>query len=128
MQKLCEDRTGGGRVVEDCVFCKIAKGEIPTKVAYEDPEFVAFPDINPQAPVHLLVIPRSHFANLVEAVEKAPDLVSRLFAVVTKLAAKNDLTPEGFRVVCNNGRNGGQTVNHLHVHMLGGRFMGWPPG
>lgn len=112
----------------DCVFCKIASGEIPAKIAYKDSEFVAFHDINPQAPVHLLVIPKRHFADVVEATKAAPDLVSRLFSVVSKLAAEKDLMPEGFRVVCNTGPNGGQTVGHLHVHMLGGRFMGWPPG
>ncbi len=114
--------------MEECIFCKIVSGDIPAKILYKDDEFIAFSDINPQAPVHLLVIPKRHFDDLVEAEKKAPDLVSRLFAVVTKLAAERDLVSDGFRVVCNTGRNGGQTVKHLHVHVLGGRFMGWPPG
>jgi len=114
--------------VTDCVFCRIASGEIPAKKAYEDEEFLAFHDINPQAPVHLLVIPRRHFNDVVQAVKEQPELVARLFAVVSKVAAAQGLLPEGFRTVCNTGPNGGQTVGHLHVHVLGGRFMGWPPG
>ncbi len=116
------------RLVDDCVFCKIAAGEIPAKLVYSDSEFVAFSDINPQAPVHLLVIPKKHYADVVEAERKDPAMLSRLFSVITRLAAEQDLLPEGFRVVANTGPNGGQTVKHLHFHVLGGRFMGWPPG
>lgn len=115
-------------MADDCIFCKIARGEIPAKLIYQDDEFVAFPDINPQAPVHLLVIPRAHYANLAEAERTAPGLPGRLISVVVRLAEQNDLVSDGFRVVCNTGNKGGQTVKHLHFHVLGGRFMGWPPG
>jgi len=116
------------QVVEDCIFCKIAQGALPTKIVYQDDEFVAFSDINPQAPVHLLVIPKAHYADVTEAAKVEPGLISRLFSVIVRLAADVDLVPEGFRIVCNTGSNGGQTVKHLHFHVLGGRFMGWPPG
>ncbi len=112
----------------ECVFCKIIAGEIPAKLIYQDDEFVAFPDINPQAPVHLLVVPRAHCTDIIEAVKSDPELPGRLFAVIARLAKENGLVPDGFRVVCNTGNNGGQTVKHLHLHVLGGRFMGWPPG
>jgi len=115
-------------LAEECIFCKIAGGEIPAEFVYEDDEIVAFPDINPQAPVHVLVIPRRHYANVTEAAAQDPGLIGRLFTVITEVAKERDLTPEGFRVVCNTGPQGGQTVNHLHFHVIGGRFMAWPPG
>lgn len=110
------------------MFCKIASGEIPAKLLYQDDEFVAFADINPQAPVHLLVIPRTHYANIVEAQKADASLGGRMLSVVTRLAEEQGLSGQGFRVVCNTGNNGGQTVGHLHFHVLGGRFMSWPPG
>ncbi|MEW6032752.1 MAG: histidine triad nucleotide-binding protein [Bacillota bacterium] len=113
---------------QDCIFCKIAAGEIPAKTCYEDEEFLAFADINPQAPVHLLVIPRRHVADVAEAAATDPALIGRIFSVIERLARERGLVPDGFRVVCNTGPQGGQTVKHLHFHILGGRFMGWPPG
>jgi histidine triad (HIT) family protein len=115
-------------MAEDCVFCKIAAGEIPVKAVYEDDEIIAFPDINPQAPVHLLVIPRKHYADVTEATGADSGLIGRLFTTLTRVASEQDLVPEGFRIVVNTGPKGGQTVRHLHFHLLGGRFMGWPPG
>ncbi len=113
--------------MDDCVFCKIARGEIPAKLIHEDEEFVAFPDINPQAPVHVLVIPRKHLADVRQAAAADPGLFGRAYTVLCHLAEKQGLE-EGFRIVCNTGDRGGQTVKHLHFHLLGGRFMGWPPG
>jgi len=115
-------------VVEECVFCKIASGAITVKAVFEDDECIAFPDINPQAPVHLLVIPRKHYADVTEAAQADAGLIGRLFATLTRVAAEQGLTPNGLRIVVNTGPQGGQTVRHLHFHLLGGRFMGWPPG
>jgi histidine triad (HIT) family protein len=115
-------------LTDDCVFCKIAAGEMPTKLVYDDPEFVAFADINAQAPVHLLVIPKKHYPDILAAHKADAALLGRVFAVVARLAVEKGLEADGFRLVCNTGPNGGQTVKHLHFHMLGGRFMGWPPG
>ena len=120
--------SGVKALTDDCVFCKIAAGEIPAKLVYQDPEFVAFSDINAQAPVHLLVIPRKHYPDILAAHKADAALLERVFAVVARLAAEKDLEADGFRLVCNPGRHGGQPVKHLHFHVLGGRFMGWPPG
>jgi histidine triad (HIT) family protein len=111
----------------DCLFCKIVNGEIPAQKVYEDETCIAFSDINPQAPVHLLVIPREHIASLAEAEAKHKELLGHLLSCATKLAAKQNLA-EGFRIVINTGKDGGQTVDHLHLHLLGGRAMHWPPG
>lgn len=108
-----------------CIFCKIAKKEIPAKVVYEDKDFVAFNDIKAVSPVHVLLIPKEHFKNLLEV--ENPDILGRLFQTVQKLSKQLGLQ-EGFRTVINTGDNGGQTVYHLHVHILGGRFHKWPPG
>ncbi len=112
--------------MSDCIFCKIASGAIAVSPVYEDDDFIAFPDIQPQAPVHILVIPRRHYNSLVE-VEDAGVLGQALQAV-QKTALALHLHSEGFRTVINTGDNGGQTVHHLHFHVLGGRFMTWPPG
>lgn len=115
-------------VAKDCVFCKIVAGDLPAQLLYEDERAVAFADLNSQAPVHLLVIPRHHYENVVEAAAEDPELVGHLFTVIRQLVTERGLAGDGFRVVCNTGRGGGQTVPHLHFHILGGRFMGWPPG
>lgn len=115
-------------VDKDCVFCKIAAGDIPAKFVHEDERALAFADLNPQAPTHLLVIPRHHYANVVEAAAADPALIGHLFTVINRLVEQAGLKENGFRVVCNTGPGGGQTVPHLHFHVLGGRFMGWPPG
>lgn len=111
----------------DCIFCKIAAGEIPAKKLHEDDSCVAFADIHPQAPVHVLVIPRQHIASLAEAGETEKPLLGHLLSVAAHLAQTQNLA-KGYRVVANIGGEGGQTVDHLHLHVLGGRQMHWPPG
>ena len=111
----------------DCVFCKIAKGEIPSKKAYEDDRVLAFYDLEPQAPVHILIIPKEHIASAVEITPENSGIVAHIYEVAAKLAAEQHLDG-GFRIVCNAGKDGGQTVPHLHFHLLGGRSMKWPPG
>lgn len=110
-----------------CLFCEIAAGRIPAKLAYEADRVIAFHDIAPQAPAHLLVIPRAHFADLDAARETDAALLGHLLLVAQHVAAKAGLG-NGYRVVVNRGADGGQTVLHLHLHVLGGRAMGWPPG
>ncbi|MEW6776924.1 MAG: histidine triad nucleotide-binding protein [Bdellovibrionota bacterium] len=113
--------------MSDCLFCKIVEGKIPAKKIYEDEKSLAFRDINPQAPVHFLVIPKKHIPTLLEASEE-PELIGYLAQVIKKVAAQEGLDGEGFRSVVNVKEQGGQTVYHLHFHVLGGRFMKWPPG
>jgi histidine triad (HIT) family protein len=111
-----------------CLFCRIVAGEIPAEVVLEDPEVLVFRDIHPQAPVHLLIIPKKHVARLSEL---SPDDDGRVLAAhraARVLAEKFGLTESGFRLVVNNGRDAGQAVDHLHYHLLGGRPLGWPPG
>jgi histidine triad (HIT) family protein len=114
--------------MQDCIFCKIAAKEIPIQSVYEDDQVIAFRDINPQAPVHVLVIPKKHIANLVEATNEDGVLLAHMLGVVRRLANELGVADEGFRLVVNTKDNGGQTVHHLHFHLLGGRFMTWPPG
>lgn len=111
----------------DCLFCKIADGEIPARKVYEDDSCIAFHDIHPQAPTHLLLIPKRHIGSLAHANESDKELLGHLTLVAAELAAKEKLA-NGFRVVMNAGDDGGQTVHHLHLHVLGGRAMHWPPG
>lgn len=111
----------------DCIFCKIAQGDIPAKKVYEDDQLVAIHDINPAAPTHLLVIPKEHIPSLAELGEDQEALVGHIHGIIRKLAGEMGLK-EGFRVVNNCGEEGGQTVNHLHFHLLGGRSFQWPPG
>ncbi len=111
----------------ECIFCEIAAGTLPVPALYEDEQAVAFRDIAPQAPVHFLVIPRAHLQSLAHTAREHSKLLGHLLAVAGEIAAQQGLT-EGFRTVINSGEHGGQTVNHLHVHVLGGRAMGWPPG
>ena len=110
-----------------CVFCGIAGGEVPARLLHEDPEIVAFADVAPKAPVHVLVIPRQHWTSLGEVPSGQEALLGRLLGVCRDLAVKLGLG-EGYRVVINTGPRGGQTVDHLHLHLLGGRDMTWPPG
>ena len=112
----------------DCLFCEIARGAIPAQIVYSSPEVTAFRDINPQAPTHILVIPNRHITSIADLGPTDADLLGRLFDAVNELARREDLTQSGFRVVVNHGANGGQTVPHLHLHLLGGRAMTWPPG
>jgi histidine triad (HIT) family protein len=110
-----------------CLFCKIIAGEIPSNKVFEDDLTYAFRDINPQAPTHILVVPRKHIASLAETVAADRDLIGYLHLAAVRIAAGEGLA-KGFRTVINTGPDGGQTVDHLHVHLLGGRAMTWPPG
>jgi|ERR1035438_3419247 histidine triad (HIT) family protein len=112
---------------ENCLFCKIGAKEIPAKLLYEDEGVFAFADINPQAPTHVLICPRKHFASLQDATPEDAALVGKLQLVAAKLAKEHKLL-NGFRTVINNGSGVGQTVPHLHLHLLGGRSFQWPPG
>lgn len=111
----------------DCIFCKIANGEVDSNVIYEDDSVIAIYDLAPQAPQHALIIPKKHAENILELNDK--ELAAHIFTdVVPEIAKKLNVDKSGFRIVVNTGREGGQTVNHLHVHLLGGRNMTWPPG
>jgi histidine triad (HIT) family protein len=111
----------------DCLFCRIVAGEIPATKVHDDDSVVAIRDINPQAPTHLLVIPVAHIASAAELSEFDAPLLGRLFTVAGDLARAEGLE-DGWRLVTNVGRDAGQSVDHLHLHLLGGRPMGWPPG
>lgn len=110
-----------------CLFCKIMAKQVPARILYEDETSIAFHDINPQAPVHVLVIPRKHLVSAEEAVESDEALLGHLHRVAAKLAQELELTG-GYRTVVNTGADAGQSVFHLHLHLLGGRLMRWPPG
>jgi histidine triad (HIT) family protein len=112
----------------DCLFCKIGRGEIPASRLMESEDVVAFRDINPQAPVHILIIPREHIRSLGEVDESHAHLVGKLHLAARELAKRAGLENQGWRVVTNVGADAGQTVPHLHLHLLGGRAMHWPPG
>ena len=111
----------------DCLFCQIVAGEVPSDRVYEDDAVIAFRDINPRAPTHILVIPRRHVPDAQHLTDADGELLARLFGAVRTLAAEAGLE-SGYRVVTNVGPDAGQTVFHLHLHLLGGRSMGWPPG
>ena len=113
--------------MSDCIFCKIAAGEIPSKKAYEDEKVLAFYDLDPQAPTHILVIPKEHIKSAAEIDESNSVLIAHVFEVAAKLAKELRLD-NGFRVVTNCGESAGQTVHHIHFHLLGGRDFTWPPG
>ena len=113
--------------MSDCLFCKIVAGDIPSTKVYEDDIILAFRDINPQAPTHILVIPKTHIASVAEVNGDNSGVVAHIFEVIPQIAKENKLD-KGFRVVANTGDEGGQTVKHLHFHVLGGRSMQWPPG
>lgn len=108
--------------MEDCIFCKIIKGEIPSEKVYEDDEILAFKDINPIAPVHILVIPKKHIESADDIVEEDELLIGKIFTVIKRLAKENNLD-NGYRIVNNCGEDGGQAVKHLHFHLLGGRKL-----
>jgi histidine triad (HIT) family protein len=113
--------------VMSCLFCKIIEGSIPSTPVYQDEQSYAFPDINPQAPTHILVAPREHLVSLAEAGSQQKALLGHLLWVAAQIARDKGLG-KGYRVVINTGHDGGQTVDHLHVHLIGGRPMTWPPG
>ena len=114
-------------MASDCLFCRIAAGEIPVKKVYEDDLCLAFPDINPQAPTHVLVIPKQHIGSHAETEPRHESLLGHLLARAGVVAREAGLS-RGYRLVINTGPEGGQSVQHVHVHVLGGRAMGWPPG
>lgn len=111
----------------DCIFCKIAAGTIPAKLLFQDEEVIAFADIHPQAPVHVLIVPRRHIVSLAQAAKSDNELLAHLYGTVADLGRTLKLD-HGYRTVINTGPDGGQTVEHLHIHLLGGRAMAWPPG
>lgn len=111
--------------MEGCIFCKIARGEIPSAKVYEDERVLAFRDIDPKAPVHALIVPKAHFASVLGADAQT---VGALFEAAKEVAKALGVAESGFRLVVNTGRDGGQSVEHLHVHLLGGRALAWPPG
>lgn len=121
-------RAAGDAAAADCLFCRIAAGEIPATLVHEDDQVVAFRDIAPRAPTHILLIPRRHIPSALHLTEDDGPLLGRLFAVAADLARAEGIAEGGYRMVTNIGDWGGQTVHHLHLHLLGGRSMHWPPG
>jgi len=116
-----------GEAVSDCIFCQIGEKKIPAKLVYEDDAIFAFEDLHPQAPTHILLCPRKHIESLADAAAEDAPLLGRLLLAGAQIARDRKLT-DGYRTVFNNGRGAGQSVFHLHLHVLGGRVMRWPPG
>lgn len=112
----------------DCLFCKIIQKKIPAKIVHEDATTVAFEDINPQAPVHILIVPKKHLADVHRMEEGDKEMIGHLFLVARSIADARGLENNGYRMVINNGRDAGQTVFHVHLHLLSGRPFSWPPG
>lgn len=112
----------------DCIFCKIAAGDIPATTLYDDGEVLAFRDINPEAPIHLLIISRKHIPTLNDLTEADAALIGRMHLAAKQLAAELGVAGSGYRIVTNCNRNAGQLVFHIHMHLLAGRELGWPPG
>ncbi len=112
----------------DTIFSKIMRGEIPATYVYQDEDVIAIKDINPAAPFHILIIPREFILNANEVTESNAHLVGKMFLVARKIAAEQGIAENGYRLVMNNGDDGGQFVQHMHLHMLAGRKLGWPPG
>ena len=125
---LWEFRKEGFLSQTACLFCRIAEGEIPAEVVRSDSDVVAFRDIHPQAPTHILLIPRRHVPSVREMSEEDSRLMGKLFMMARDLAREEGIEEGGYRLVVNTGSEAGQTVFHLHLHLLGGRGMGWPPG
>ena len=115
-------------MTESCIFCRIAAGELPAERLYEDEDMIAFRDIRPVAPIHILVIPRQHISGPADLNEANAPLVGRLCLAASKIAVQEGFAEFGYRLVMNQGTDGGQSVHHLHLHILGGQRMGWPPG
>ncbi|MFQ5629150.1 MAG: histidine triad nucleotide-binding protein [bacterium] len=114
--------------MDDCIFCKIASSEIKGNVVFENNNVVGFRDLNPQAPVHILIVPRRHIATLNDLGAGDAQLIGAMVSAAKEIAAKEGISQDGYRLVWNCNKNGGQTVFHIHLHLLGGRVMGWPPG
>ena len=113
---------------DDCLFCKILAGDIPADIIYESESAVAFRDINPQAPTHVLIIPRRHIATINDLEDGDKETIGNLYLAAKEIAADEGLSEAGYRVVMNCNRGAGQSVFHIHLHLLGGRAMNWPPG
>lgn len=111
-----------------CLFCRIARGEIPANVVFDGPEVMAFRDINPVAPVHVLIVPKRHIASLAEITAAETGVLGQMFLAAREIAAREGILSSGFRTVINTGPDANQTVFHVHLHLLAGRSMGWPPG
>ena len=114
--------------MSDCIFCKIVKKEIPSQIVYESPGFIAFRDINPQAPTHIVLVPKTHMERVSDLTPQTAPLVGELVLAANRLAKELGVSDTGYRLVINCNRDGGQTVFHLHLHLLGGRAFHWPPG
>lgn len=114
--------------MHDCLFCRIIEKKIPARIIHEDEDVLAFEDINPQAPVHILVIPRKHVATSLDILPEDHALVGKLFQTAAAIAREKGIAERGFRLVMNTNAEAGQTVYHIHLHLLGGRPMHWPPG
>jgi histidine triad (HIT) family protein len=115
-------------MVENCLFCKIINGEVPSKKVYEDDEIYAFHDIEPAASTHILIIPKKHIPSVSQMKEEDIILIGKLIYTATKLAKQENIEKSGYRLVINNGPDAGMAVDHLHLHLIGGRKMNWPPG
>ncbi|OPJ63851.1 histidine triad nucleotide-binding protein [Clostridium oryzae] len=114
--------------MEECIFCKIVKGEIPSEKVYENDSVYAFKDISPEAPVHVLIIPKKHIKSINEITREDSEILLEVFLAASKIAEMNGIKEDGYRLVSNCGDRAGQTVKHLHFHFLGGRDLKWPPG
>ena len=114
--------------MDNCIFCKIVKKEIPAKVVYEDEAILAFEDLHPKAPTHVLIIPKDHFASLNDVPEDRSDLLAHVLIKARQIAQNRGIAESGYRIVLNTARDSGQDVFHIHFHLLGGRKMSWPPG
>ncbi len=112
----------------DCIFCKISRGEIPAKILFQDNQVIAFADVNPQAPIHHIIIPKRHIATLNELDESDSLLLGHMIYTAKSLAQQENIAENGYRILMNCNAAGGQTVFHIHLHLLGGRTMTWPPG
>ena len=110
--------------MEDCIFCKIINRELPGEIVYEDDEIIAFRDIHPAAPIHVLVIPKKHISSLVDLKPEDEKVIGRIYSVINKIAKEEGVLDKGYRVIVNCGEDGGQVVKHIHFHLLGGRKMG----
>lgn len=114
--------------MDNCLFCKIVAGEIPANIIYQDEDVVAFEDINPQAPLHILLIPRRHIGSMTDVTQEDGALLASIYMAATRIARERGVAESGFRFLTNVGPDSGQSVFHLHFHLLGGRKLGWPPG
>lgn len=114
--------------MSNCIFCKIVNKEIPSDIIYEDDKIMAFKDVNPQSPAHVLVIPKEHIESSNDIDNENSQLIGHIFVTISKLAKELGISQDGYRIVNNCGEDGGQTVSHIHFHILGGRKFSWPPG